>query len=150
MCVQSTVLNDVNCSCECSAVLQIKCHDLKYVINTHLGKVSCIGLAQHYREIIWLHQRENPVVCNGTPLSQKNTHTEHSLKSMSAFRSLLFQESLKQKYYRQSMSISDYGTDGQAKLLGIAAEMKAGCVLGILRVFWDSRYVLWLLLSILF
>lgn len=148
--VQSTVLNDVNCSCECSAVLQIKCHYFKHVINTHLGKVSCIELAQHHREIIWLRQRENPVVCSGTPLSQKNTHPEHSLKCMSAIRSLFFQESPKQKYYRLSMPISDYGTDGQAKLLGIAEEVKAGCLLGILRAFWDSGYILWLLPSILF
>lgn len=72
--VQSTGLNDVNCSCECSAVLQIKCHDFKHVINTHLGKVSCIGLAQHHREILWLHQRQNPVVSSGTPLGQRNTY----------------------------------------------------------------------------
>lgn len=130
--VQSTGLNDVNCSCECSAVLQIKCHDFKHVINTHLGKVSCIGLAQHHREILWLHERQNPVVSSSTPLGQRSTHTEHSLKSMSAIRSLFFQEPRKQKHYRQSMSISDNGIDGQAKLPWTTAEVKAGCLLGIL------------------
>lgn len=64
--VQSTALNDVNCSCECSALLQIKPHDFKHIINGHLGKVLSIGLAQHHTEILWLHERENPVVYSGT------------------------------------------------------------------------------------
>lgn len=70
--VQSTALNDVNCSCECSALLQIKPHDFKHIINGHLGKVESIGLAQHHTEILWLHQRQNPVFYNGVRLGKKD------------------------------------------------------------------------------
>lgn len=48
--VQSTALNDVSCSCECSALLQIKPHDFKCIINGHLGKVLFIGLAQKHQK----------------------------------------------------------------------------------------------------
>lgn len=109
--VQSTVLNDVNCSCECSALLQIKPHDFKHVINGHQGKVLSIGLAQPHTEILWLHQRENPVVYRGTQLGQKSTHTLPEIFYFSHQQSFFFQEQLKQKYHnvRLYLTIAETG-----------------------------------------
>lgn len=71
------------------------------------------------------------------------------LKSVPAIRSLFFPR-VTEAEILQSMSISDSGTDGQAKLWWTAAEVKTGCLLSILWTFWDPGYILWLLLSILF
>lgn len=128
--VQSTALNDVNGSCECSAILQIQPHDFKHIINGHLGEVSSIGLGQHYTEILWLHQRTNPVVYSGTQLGQKTTHS---------LPEICF--SHQQSFYpraTEGMSVSDNCTVRQAKLSQITAEGKAGCLLGMLSAFWDS------------
>jgi len=57
--VQCTALNDINCSCECSALLQIKPHDFKRIINIHLGKVSSIGLAQHHTNSVAASERKS-------------------------------------------------------------------------------------------
>lgn len=130
--VQCTALNDVNGSCECSALLQIQPHDFKHIINGHLGEVSCIGLAQHYTEILWLYQRENPVVYSGTRLGQKTTHS---------LPEICF--SHQQSFYpraTEGMPVSDNCTVRQAKLSQITAEGKAGCLLGMLSAFWDFGY----------
>lgn len=98
--VQSTALNDVNCSCECSALLQIKPHDFKNIINGHLGKVESIGLAQHHTEILWLHQRQNPVFYNGVRLGKKIARILPEIVCFSHQHSLFFQEPLKLEYHR--------------------------------------------------
>ena len=113
-----------------------------------IWEVSSIGLAQHRTEILWLHQRENPVVHSGTQLSQKTTHTLPEIFYFSHQQS--FFPRATEAEIPQGMAISDNCTGGQAKLSWVTAEVKAGCLLGMLQTFWDPGYILWLLLSILF